>query len=58
MRDVRDLPMITDAMLRRGYSEERIRKFWGGNLLRVFRAGDGKTEVSGKSGAVTATRRR
>src|SRR5690349_16733718 len=37
MRDVRDLPMITDAMLRRGYSEERIRKFLGRNLLRVFR---------------------
>ena len=37
MRDVRDLPAITDAMLRRGYSEERIRKFLGGNLLRVFR---------------------
>ena len=37
MRDVRDLPMITDAMLRRGYSEQRIGKFWGGNLLRVFR---------------------
>jgi membrane dipeptidase len=37
MRDVRDLPMITDAMLRRGYSEERIRKFLGANLLRVFR---------------------
>jgi membrane dipeptidase len=37
MRDVRDLPMITDAMLRRGYSEERIDKFWGGNLLRYFR---------------------
>jgi membrane dipeptidase len=37
MRDVRDLPLITDAMLRRGYSEERIRKFLGGNLLRVFR---------------------
>ena len=36
-RDVRDLPLITDAMLRRGYSEERIGKFWGGNLLRVFR---------------------
>jgi len=36
MRDVRDLPMITGAMLRRGYSEERIRKFLGGNLLRVF----------------------
>ncbi len=37
MRDVRDLPMIADAMLRRGYSEARIRKFLGGNLLRVFR---------------------
>jgi membrane dipeptidase len=37
MRDVRDLPMITDAMLRFGYKEERIKKFWGGNLLRFFR---------------------
>lgn len=37
MRDVSDLPMITDAMLRRGYPEARIRKFLGGNLLRVFR---------------------
>jgi membrane dipeptidase len=37
MRDVRDLPMITDAMLRRGYTEKRIKKFWGENLLRFFR---------------------
>ena len=37
MRDVRDLALITDAMLRRGYSEARIQKFLGGNLLRVFR---------------------
>jgi membrane dipeptidase len=37
MRDVSDLPLITDAMVRRGYSDERIRKFLGGNLLRVFR---------------------
>jgi membrane dipeptidase len=37
MRDVRDLPLITEAMLRRGYSEQRIRKFLGLNLLRVFR---------------------
>jgi len=37
MRDVRDLPMITDDMLRRCYTEERIEKFWGGNLLRFFR---------------------
>ena len=37
MRDIRDLAMITNAMLRRGYSEQRIRKFLGGNLLRVLR---------------------
>ena len=36
MRDIRDLPMITAAMVRRGYSEERIDKFLGGNLLRLF----------------------
>ncbi len=37
MRDIRDLPMLTEAMLRRGWPEQRIRKFLGGNLLRVFR---------------------
>ena len=37
MRDVRDLAMITDAMIRRGYSDARIQKFLGGNLMRVYR---------------------
>jgi membrane dipeptidase len=37
MHDVSDLPLITEAMVRRGYSDERVRKFLGGNLLRVFR---------------------
>ena len=37
MRDVRDVPLITQAMQKRGYIEARIRKFLGGNLLRVFR---------------------
>lgn len=36
MHDISDLPMLTDAMLRRGWPEERIRKFLGGNLLRAF----------------------
>lgn len=36
MRDVRDLPMVTESMLKRGYSEQRIHKFLGGNLRRVF----------------------
>jgi membrane dipeptidase len=42
MRDVRDLGMLTDAMLRRGWSEDRVRKFLGGNLLRVFGRVTGK----------------
>jgi len=36
IRDVRDLPLVTEAMLRRGYSAQRIRKILGENLLRVF----------------------
>ena len=36
LHDVADLPLITDAMLRRGWPESRIRKFLGENLLRVF----------------------
>jgi membrane dipeptidase len=36
MRDISDTPLIIEAMRRRGYSEERIRKVMGGNLLRVF----------------------
>ena len=43
IRDVRDLVRLTDAMLRRGYSEQRIRKFLGGNLLRLFRQVTEKT---------------
>lgn len=37
MEDASDLPLLTEGMLRRGWSEERIHKFLGGNLLRVFR---------------------
>lgn len=37
MRDVSDLPMLTEAMVTRGWSDQRIRKFLGGNLLRVVR---------------------
>jgi membrane dipeptidase len=37
IKDISHLPLLTDAMLRRGWSEQRIRKFLGLNLLRVFR---------------------
>ena len=34
--DVSEFPNITAEMLKRGYSEEEIRKVWGGNFFRVF----------------------
>jgi membrane dipeptidase len=37
MKDISDMPELTAGMLRRGWPETRIRKFLGGNLLRVFR---------------------
>ncbi len=37
MKDISDTPQLTEAMLRRGWPEARIRKFLGENLLRVFR---------------------
>lgn len=35
--DVSEMPNLTAELLRRGYTEEDIRKIWGGNLMRVFR---------------------
>jgi membrane dipeptidase len=34
--DVSEFPNITAEMLKRGYTEEEIRKVWGGNFFRVF----------------------
>lgn len=36
MRDVRDLPEITYALMERGYSDDDVRKILGGNILRVM----------------------
>ncbi len=35
--DVSEMPNITKELIARGYSEEDIRKIWGGNLMRVMR---------------------
>jgi membrane dipeptidase len=35
--DISHLPLLTEAMLRRGWRVETINKFLGANLLRVFR---------------------
>jgi membrane dipeptidase len=34
--DIRDLPKITEGLVKRGYSQEKIHKFLGGNMLRVL----------------------
>jgi len=36
MEDCSKLPKITEALLRKGYSEDDIRKILGGNTLRVM----------------------
>jgi membrane dipeptidase len=38
MEDVTHLPEITDALLKKGYSESDIRKILGENTLRVLSA--------------------
>jgi membrane dipeptidase len=38
MEDASKLPQITDALLKRGYSEANVEKILGGNLLRVMDA--------------------
>lgn len=38
LRHIGELPVLTETMLRRGYSEETILKILGGNYLRIFDA--------------------
>lgn len=38
LRDVTDYPGITQALVKRGWTEEALAKLWGGNTLRVMRA--------------------
>lgn len=37
-RGMRDLPLITEQFLERGYGEDDVRKLLGGNFLRVYEA--------------------
>jgi membrane dipeptidase len=37
---VEDYPKITEALLKRGYTEKDIKKILGGNFLRVFKANE------------------
>jgi len=38
--DVSEFPNITAEMLKRGYTEDEIRKVWGGNFFKVFKAAE------------------
>ena len=40
MEDVMDLPRITEALLKAGYSETDVQKIWAGNVLRVLAAAE------------------
>ena len=40
MEDVVDLPRITAALLKAGYSEANVQKIWSGNVLRVLAAAE------------------
>ncbi|MBB3981407.1 membrane dipeptidase [Sphingobium fontiphilum] len=40
MEDVVDLPKITAALLKAGYSESDVAKIWSGNVLRVLAAAE------------------
>ncbi len=42
LEDVSRMPALTAELLRRGYSEDDIRKIMGGNFLRVMRTVDGQ----------------
>jgi membrane dipeptidase len=51
MKGVEDLPLITYEMLRRGYTEQEIRKVLGENFLRAFAQAErvaGSRQVSGQ----------
>lgn len=42
LNDVTNMPLITEELLKRGYSPKDIRKILGGNFIRVFKANQAK----------------
>ena len=50
MEDASKLPRITDALLKKGYSEADVQKILGGNILRVMEQVE-RAAAGGKSGS-------
>jgi membrane dipeptidase len=51
MEDCSHLPQITEALIRKGYSDDDIRKILGGNLLRVMEANERVSHLLQSHGA-------
>ena len=47
LKDVSTFPALIEGLLRRGYSEEAIRKILAGNLMRVWKQVEAHAEASG-----------
>ncbi|HYB61707.1 MAG TPA: membrane dipeptidase [Methylomirabilota bacterium] len=52
MEDASMLPRITEALLRRGYADEDIRKILGENVLRVL--GDAERVAQGTTAGASS----
>ena len=42
LNGVQDFPLVTKALLERGYSKKDVKKILGGNFIRVFKANAAK----------------
>jgi membrane dipeptidase len=51
MEDASKLPKITDALLKKGYSETDVQKILGGNGLRVMEQVERVAQAGGKAPA-------
>ena len=40
LKGVQDFPLITKALMERGYSKKDIKKILGGNFIRVLKANE------------------
>ena len=45
MEDVSFLPKVTERLMEEGYTEEDLKKIWGGNLMRVMREAEAAKET-------------
>jgi membrane dipeptidase len=47
MRDIVDLPKITQRLLEEGYTRDDLQKIWGGNIVRLLKAAETYAQTAG-----------